>query len=361
MKTWDINYLLNKKNILINKYCKARCDEEQYKLAQMISCYDDAISYISHDEEEDISILQGLDYDKLYHDTFGYFLGDVSDFYTRFYFDMPEEPNDFDFINTSKNKVLTVTKEFYEAIKPCFYERLANSEKTGNLRVRFERDNPNNTYLAQTFPIFSTNMCLVSSNLDKRIMDYINLIHEYGHVLNHSFNKYQMFEFYKYPLQEVPSLFFELLAGECLSYMGFDKRDLNRSYVHQFRDIVSGAGIDTFRSELINNRKLFDTDEDVIKFLDSNFYDEDLINFSKYNLIKNNMNYVFSFIVAVELYMLYLTNSDEALSKLVRIMKVANLSPKEYYDFIIELGITPLEHMGDYLDSIKGKQMAYGK
>jgi hypothetical protein len=204
-------------------------------------------------------------------------------------------------------------------------------------------------------------MTLVSVNLNKNITDYINLIHEYGHVLNHSFYRYQMFDNNKYALQEVAPLFFELLAGDYLANMGFNIGELNKSYAQVFRDAVTAAGVDTIRFDLIRNRKKFDYDEEIIAYLHRNFSDNVLIDFAAENVISDNLHYVFSYIIAVELYMLYQTNPEDALNKLVRIMKVNGLKPAQYYNFILDLGIVPLENMGAYLERINRKQINYGR
>jgi len=363
MKSWDEKWLLKKKNYLLKRLGNTKNDDIKFKIVQMIGCLDDALNYIS-DPDSIIkypSILNGLGEDKVFHDEFKTYLGDIADFYTGFYFNMPEEPLELDTINTSSSKILSVSREFYKEIKPCFADRLSNNIMNCNLRVRFENGNNDSYYTGQTFPIFDTDLCLVSVNLNNKSTDYFNLIHEYGHVLNHSFDRYQMFDFDKYPLQEVTSLFFELVAGDYLIDNGLDKRDITRNFIHIFRDGVSAAGINVFRSELIRNINLFDNDEDVIKYLDNNFFDKDLIEFSKDNLMRESMNYVFSYIIAVELYMKYLKDKDEALNLLVRIMKISNLNAEDYYNYITSIGITPLYNMSEYLDSLKGKQLKYGK
>ncbi|MBR6133798.1 MAG: hypothetical protein IKQ29_03685 [Bacilli bacterium] len=365
MRAWDCKFLLEKKNSLINRYNISRNDHERYQISQMIASIESAMEYITPSntdtEEYYFCLLQSLYDDKDIYRRFSDFLGDITNFYTGFYYDMPLEPTPFQEVDTSKNKVITVTRDFFSRIKGNFGSRLLNNERNGNLRVRFERTRPDDFYEGQTFPLYGTDMTLVSVNLNKNIVDYINLIHEYGHVLNHSFYRYQMFDNNKYPLQEVAPIFFELVAGDYLTSMGFNVRELNKSYVHMFRDAVTAAGVDTIRFDLIRNRKKFDNDEEIIAYLHREFNDNVLIDFAAENVISDNLHYVFSYLIAVELYMLYKTNHEEALNKLVRIMKVNGLKPNQYYNFIIDLGITPLESMGAYLDSINRKQIHYGR
>ena len=364
MKTWDFKFLLEKKNSLINRYNVSRDDHEKYQLSQMISCIENAAEYISHNVESNDSyfcLLQSLFDDKDVYSRFSDYAGDIVSFYTSFYYDMPLEPTSFQEVDTSKNKILTVAKDFYIRIRNNLGNRLITNEKNGNLRVRFERTRPDEAFEGQTFPIYGTDMTLVSVNLNKNIVDYINLIHEYGHVLNNSFYRYQMFDNNKYALQEVASLFFELLAGDYLASIGFSVSELNKSYVHMFRDAVTAAGVDTIRFDLIRNRKKFDYDEEIIAYLHRNYTDNTLIDFASENIISDNFHYVFSYLIAVELYMLYQTNPEDALNKLIRIMKVNGLKPNQYYNFIIDLGITPLENMGAYLESINRKQIHYGR
>ena len=363
MKTWDLKYLIDKKNKLINRYCISRSENERYKISQMINTIDDAIEYITPSvEESDYDILDSLDTDiEYYNNLCKPYLGDVTDLYTRFYFNLPKAPTPFQKIDTCKSKIITTTHGLFEDVKKCFAYRLKSNELNGNLRVRFERSRVDDGFEAQTFPLYGTDVTLVSTNINKNIGDYFNLIHEYGHVLNHTFNKIQMFDYEKYALQEVAPLFFELVAGNYLEEIGLNKRDINKMLVHIFRDAVTGAGVDVFRTELIKNRKRFENENDVLDYLKNNFYDEVLIAFSADNPLSGNMHYVFSYIVAVELYMLYLKDPIDALNKLTRIMKINNLNAKQYYEFIEDLGIVPNLSMGEYLDSLKRKQNTYGR
>jgi len=365
MKSWDYDYLITKRNKLINRYCISRSKNERYTIANMIGSIDSALEYLEQDysvntDAED-NILDSIIQDTHYYHKYKDYIPDINDFFTGFYFNMPEQPTSFQRIETKKSKILTMTKDLYLDVKPIYYERLLNRERTSNLRLRFERSKHNTQYEGITFPIYSTDTTLVSSNINKHIGDYFNLIHEFGHVLNHSYYRYQIFDENKYALQEVAPLFFELVGGDYLIKQGLDNREINKLFVHMFRDAVSGAGVDTYRMDLIRNRKRFEEDQEVVDYLERNFEDQALIDFSIANVISENMHYVFSYMVAVELYQLYLVNKEEALCRLNKIMKVSGLKPSEYYEYIRDLGIKPLDSMTEYVTDIKEKQKSYGK
>ena len=171
-----MNFLIDKKNSLINRYCATRSEREKYNLGLMISCIDQAMEYISHsphkDDDDDYSLLQSIFDDVDYLNLARPFLGDVTDFFQRLYYLIPREPSKFQTINTSKSSILKVSRDFFLDVRQSLGDRLVTSERNGNLRVRIETKRHNLAFEGQSFPIYGTGMALISSNLNGNIGDY---------------------------------------------------------------------------------------------------------------------------------------------------------------------------------------------
>ena len=74
-------------------------------------------------------------------------------------------------------------------------------------------------------------------------------------------------------------------------------------------------------------------------------------------------HYGISYLTAIELYMIYLSDPQIALDLLLKIIKVKDLTSDGYLNYIKSLGIIPGSHIKEYVDLLinRGKELGYGK
>ena len=137
-------------------------------------------------------------------------------------------------------------------------------------------------------------------------------------------------------------------ALDSLTFPEFLGKRFDSKFIHYFSGLIIFCAMPLYAAVVLIG---------AARFLESSL----LIDFSIANVISENMHYVFSYMVAVELYQLYLVDKEEALCRLNKIMKVSGLKPSEYYEYIRDLGINPLDSMTEYVTDIKEKQKSYGK
>ena len=118
-----------------------------------------------------------------------------------------------------RDKILTVTKDFYMSIKDerfttPFLDLYSKNRKYVNFRPTTKENSKIND--AITFQVYNTPEVFMSINELNTIQDYLATVHEYSHAVAFRINKDHAIDFGKYPFTEVDSIFFEMLCNESL-------------------------------------------------------------------------------------------------------------------------------------------------
>ena len=167
-----------------------------------------------------------------------------------------------------------------------------------------------------------------------------------------------MWDFEKYCFIEVDALFFELLG---IDYVGKklnlerDSFDINMQilYDYLYSSHLLATKLDMY-SEL--------TRKELANVFVVNEYLKEQKNFNVRGrsdvlktYIREYMHYVVSYLTAVELYLIYQDNHEEALDLLFKIILQKESSSVEYLEFVRSLGIEPGKNFGRYIEILMNK------
>ena len=146
------------------------------------------------------------------------------------------------------------------------------------------------------------------------------VVHEIGHGIQYLNNFYSSLYLENYIFAEIVSTFLEMVSGNYFYNSRFQKDALIYS-LNDFDGIINKA-------KILGN------------------YDTSLI--YKKNPI-DDYPYIVAYNIAIELYMIYLEDLDKAFYYLQKIIEIPlYLPPEEYYQRILNLGITPGKNLDKY-------------
>lgn len=282
-----------------------------------------------------------------YHKLNPYIL-DFADTFSEEQVDFITELNKDTSINPTR--IMTVTKEFYDSIKDTrftdlFLDMYGNHDFYVNFRPATEQNTRNHT--AITFNVFNSPEVFLLVNYSKNLNDYLAMIHEYAHAISCRLYTYNSVDFGKYPFNETDAIFFEMLANEQLSKHSEHEIDALVIDLDRFFDYASYAVTIQAKLELYSllerNRKM--NIHDIIKFLrESQRLDRDGIKDVLHEEMYKMFSYSMSYLVAIELFLLYRVDPKKALDAL--------------YDFICLSGKSSIDHLNllkDKYNIVPGK------
>ena len=243
-------------------------------------------------------------------------------------------------LKLSKKEIFDAVHEFYKGTNKYFYNKYLLFEKNKNkiLNYRPELDSDDGTCLS--FPLVKSRYLEVGG--DGAVQNtLVSLSHEIGHFIGSIINEERYFDDDKFV--EIESLFFELISNDYF-YKTFDNNkfkenliDYAYTYHDDARNIMAFKKVndDTFK-------KLYKLDNPY------HYYGEisKKVPYYKNVDVDDKMKYLFSYLVALELYELYKEDKDLALYKLKEIVRPNNR--KSEYQRItenIELNNNMKEHV----------------
>lgn len=287
----------------------------------------------------------------------------VLDFCDRF----SEESLDFiTSLNRNKNitptRIMTVTKEFYDGIKDRRFTDLFDDmyEKHRfyvNFRPATKQNTRNNT--AITFNIFNSPEVFLLVNYSKNINDYLAMIHEYAHAISCRIYKYNSVDFGKYPFNETDAIFFEMVANEKLSKNSEHEIDALVVDIDRFFDYALNAVIIQAKLELYSllehNPRM--KRSDIIKFLKEELrLEQDTINDVLHQEMYKMFSYSMSYLVAIELFLLYRVDEQKALDALYDLICLSGKSSIDHLNLLKnKYGIVPGANTHIYYQELKDR------
>lgn len=269
-------------------------------------------------------------------------------------------------IKSSQNSIVTVTTQFYHHFRGIFAETYDELSSKFRDRLCFRKPNRNEKYGGNTYSIYGTKEAFIECIKDNTIQDYISLIHESSHGITCKLNQGIMWDWNKYCLIEVDSLFFEMIGTGYVADLMNCKDDGLRVKIATFKDHLYSADIICSKVEMYGE---LSEKELRSKRLVSNFYRNEIgynktaTNDAMYSRIQDYMHYIISYLIAIELYMIFINDKDLALNLLYKIIMLKNLNNREYLDSVRKLGIEPGRNAKEYynlLHIVKG-DASYGK
>ena len=222
--------------------------------------------------------------------------------------------------------------------------------------IRFVSQEQENNFAGISIYLPYRDEAFVEIVREHTINDIITTIHEYAHLTSYSINIFNKLSpnFY---YTEIISLFFELIGADFLgTQFGIDKSTIlkaeNHNTMSEFADITS------YKIDLITFESLFL--QGYTKNKDIKLIGRDFLNLSseKVNYLFKNENieisdYVIGYIIALELYYIYLEDKEKAMFILKKMLLYSAKSKLDYYNNIKKLGIIPNQHIEKYVTTLK--------
>lgn len=261
-------------------------------------------------------------------------------------------------IDVSESKIVTVSCDFFAQLKGVFADTHSEISKEFKDTLHFHKLTKRNKETGQTYSVYNTGLTFIELGIDGTIQDYTSTIHEMGHGVSCFLNSQAMWDFEKYCFIEVDALFFELLG---IDYVGKklnlerDSFDINMQilYDYLYSSHLLATKLDMY-SEL--------TRKELANVFVVNEYLKEQKNFNVRGrsdvlktYIREYMHYVVSYLTAVELYLIYQDNHEEALDLLFKIILQKESSSVEYLEFVRSLGIEPGKNFGRYIEILMNK------
>lgn len=269
-------------------------------------------------------------------------------------------------INTSQAKIVTVTTDFYHQFKGPFRETYDTLSSSFRNRLYFRKPNRNELYGGNTYSVYGTNEVFIETIKANTVQDYISLIHESSHGITCKLNQDIMWDWSKYCLIEVDSLFFEMIGTGYVSRINNVLEDGIKTKIATFKDHLYSADIICSKLEMYSKLSTKDLKNrrTVARFYKKEIgYDKTLTFDAMYSRIQEYMHYVISYLIAIELYMIFINDQDKALDLLYKIVMLKDLSNEGYLLRVRELGIEPGRNVQEYYKLLLSEEngVKYGK
>lgn len=242
----------------------------------------------------------------------------------------------------SKDDLLSLTHDFYKSLNRYFFGNFMKNFRMRRDHIKFVNEIENDAG-GITTPIMTTKEAYIKICRLNTIEDYISVVHEYGHAITLQINPYHLSYDKRYFVEATP-IFMEFLASD------FYQRQTNNNEAPIFtidkhlEYIDDAKKIKMILSLIEEEEKLsqeFSSTKEMRKHLNHNLFTDKCFDES-FNFANNpDEEYLASYMIAIELYMLYKEDKDKALDILKRIILLDEMSEEEYYCNIKKLGIIP--------------------
>lgn len=197
----------------------------------------------------------------------------------------------------------------------------------------------------------------------KGIDDLTDLSHEYGHGIQYLVNYHSNYYGENNIFSEIVSMFFELLDVDYLSKIGEFKECAQNYQKEFFNSMRSNSQITLLDEKILARWRFFintgvkkstkETEKELIKALkDTDFELYSLRLFLSLD-ITEQIPYSISYLIALEIFMVYKKDRDKGMYLIKRIMAIdLRLDKEDYYQEILRLGIIPNENLENFKNHI---------
>lgn len=237
----------------------------------------------------------------------------------------------FDFYRSTDKKTFNLFNEVYKKNKNLIY--FSKIKEGQNLRG-----------LTAYSILFDINYITIFKS--GKFIDLKAIIHEFGHAINNTLN----FNFMNKSYEEIVSIFFELISQEYFENIGMEQATTNRlnDYESKKDDIKNIQDILKIYKYLYKNNYPFIKSEVILHNHNKNELNELFLNFNFDYYI-----YVTGFIVAVNLFLIYIKDKEYALYLLYKIISFNHLEDEDVFQILKDHNLTNIDSLYTYSDYIK--------
>ena len=255
-------------------------------------------------------------------------------------------------INTSADKIVTLSKHFYGTLSKPFSSEFKGMAASFSDTIHLKKLTGASITAGQTYSVYKTGITFFELGYNNTLQDYVSAIHEFGHGISCRLNSEAMWDFGKYCFIEVDALFFELLGTDYLGQKLNRPKDAFDINMHVLKDYIYSAML---ISTKLNMYSTYDrSDLNSKRFTKQYLYKE--VGLDKLGVkdvmttyVRDYMHYIISYLTAIELYLIYQDKPDKALELLFNIITVRMNDSKSYLDYVISIGIEPGKNFDSYI------------
>ena len=239
-----------------------------------------------------------------------------------------KEDLDYDYesdIRLSDNDIFELIYDFFKnGTNEYFFNIFFQIYKNRNKNIIIYRD-LEAPFLgeSQFYPHNNSYKCIICADSEFNDYDYIPILaHEMGHAIEFLSNFHPYLFYVNSNYAEIISTFFEMICNYYFS--------------------------NNFKKEALS----YAIYEDNVKRCFADFF----IDFESYKVAIKALPYVIGKSIALEIFMKYIKDKDEALYLVKKIIEIPKfIEPKEYYNRILNLGIIPNKSLDEYESILKRK------
>ncbi len=263
----------------------------------------------------------------------------------------------------SSCKVIRTVTEFYNNTNALFSNKYMSLLNGSNLRLKIF-DNRTRE-IGCTFPVLGTDIVYMYVSRINSLQDYITLAHEMAHGISYYMNPEDMMDEDRMIYSEAMPIFFEMISNDYVANKyNYQQDGLNikiltyNDYLHVSRIVCAMMDAMSHLSsrDLMNKKKL-------ITFLkEYECCDEEDIGLLLTDCISEMFKYINSYLTAVEIYLVYLKDKEQAFELLRKMTMVEVSDPRKYLEYLNSIGIYPGSNINEYAQMLcNEKGLSYGK
>ena len=340
---WTVDTLQLRLDYLRDMYDKETDEEKKQMIAYDIECLDNYIDcYFDLAIEETPSFWKKFQTIKTNLQSLKFLWPDYNEFYEE---TINTQLPDLEIkkCSLSKDDLLTLTHDFYKSLNRYFFGNFMKNFRVRRNHIKFVNEIENDAE-GFTTPIRTTKEAYIKICRLNTIEDYMSVVHEYGHAITLQINPYHLAYDKRYFI-ETTSIFMELLASDYYqSQTNNNDASINKinNHIEFIDDAKKIKMILSLMEEEKNLEQKFSSTKEMRKHLNRNLFTDDCFNKSFNSASNPDEEFLSSYIIAIELYMLYKEDKDKALDTLKRIILLNEMPDEEqYYSNIKRLGIIP--------------------
>lgn len=344
-KKWN-KAILNEQ---LKKLNKLFAENPSYEIGQSIGIIEDLLNNSPRIFIGENSFNQQLSTDKSIIEENASFMAAINRFANHSELLNTKVPNlqEYDIPN---NVLLAFLHDFYNSIDREFakYFNRIYQERKNNLRIT---NNKGNGYTRNyMYYIPTLNYAYVNIYKSDTIDDFLNLIHEYAHVVADQMlyrNQYDSYPF----IELLPLLMQQIASDKILNYFDIDD-EVHKSDAKTAKLFMNYASQIRLQQDFFTTRNVFtERKQYITEFAqfanNTKTKTERMLNVS----LKEKISYVIPYITMIELYNLYYEDPEKALYIMKAIIRMKHRD--NYYNMLEDYGIHLNEHSKEFIQTRK--------
>lgn len=246
-------------------------------------------------------------------------------------------------IKISKDTILTTTRDFYHHIKGIFLEKYEEYYQNESIYINFLKPTSNQIGGNIVRPE-GANEAFININVFNGLYDIATSIHEHGHAIGASINEKHTKNAL---INEIESIFFELLYLDNIDNQEYNYeeiRNAKESSISMYHGCLNE--IDT---KYMTTLKGITDQKESIKIIKTKYdIETEYLDSIIFTPLKELVNYALSYLIAVELFLLYKKNNYAALSILEKLIRINSNNEDKVLSMLNSVGIIPGKNLAKF-------------